>query len=220
MNTKKTCLFKKLTDKQKKIAFGLLLGDAWLQSQTKGRTYRLRYEQGDCHKDYIHHIVDVFYPIFGTSPKKVIRINAAGNKVITWRCQSRTSPAFDCLAKAMYHKIPPKKIIHARFIEENLTPIGLAYWFMDDGGKSYYGKGIRYGLTFNTHGFSVQEVNFLITGLQEKFKLNCWMKFNKSRPIIVVSGFSYLSFLDICGEHIHGSMYHKLPCGGLLIKKK
>lgn len=189
-----------------------------MQSQTKGQTYRFRYEQGDCHKRYIDHIVDVFYPFFGTAPTKVVRINATGNQVITWRCQSKTSPAFDCLARAMYHKIPPKKFISPSFVENNLTPLGLAYWFMDDGGKSYYGPGIRYGITFNTQGFSVEEVGYLILGLQKKYKLNCWMKFNKSRPIIVVSGLSYLDFLEICGEHIHCSMYHKLPCGGLRIK--
>jgi hypothetical protein len=160
--------------------------------------------------------VDIYSPWLSHQPTQYTRINAAGNTVITWRLQTQTDPVFSYFGDILYRGTPlPKKRLVASFIEEYLTPRGLAYWFMDYGGKSFYGQGIRYGVTFNTHGFSVQEVDWLVQGLRKKFELNCWMKYNKGLPILVLSGHSYEDFLALCGRYIHPSMYHKLPCGGL-----
>jgi hypothetical protein len=41
-----------MTEIQKDVTFGLLLGDAWLQTQSKGKTYRFRYEQGPSGQKY------------------------------------------------------------------------------------------------------------------------------------------------------------------------
>lgn len=203
-----------LTEMQQNGAFGLLLGDAQLQSQNNKNTYGLPYEQGDCHKQYIHHIVHLFDPWFGVAPKKIIRNKNSGKQVLTWRCQTKTHPEIQNLADFMYQGNPQQKKLNPNFINQHFTPRGLAYWFMDDSGKSYYGLKRRNGIVFNTDSLDVTEVTKLISGLHNKFKLNCWIKTNKSRPIIVVSGYSYKIFLSICGKFIHRSMYCKLPCGG------
>lgn len=73
-----------MTEIQKDVTFGLLLGDAWLQTQTKGKTYGFRYEQGECHKEYFHHIVDIYSPWLSHPPTQYIRVNSSGNTVISW----------------------------------------------------------------------------------------------------------------------------------------
>jgi len=47
--------------------------------------------------------------------------------------------------------------------------------------------------------------------LKEKFNLQCYLKFNKSKPIIGISGYSYEQFLDLVEPHILPSMKGKLP---------
>lgn len=48
-----------------------------------------------------------------------------------------------------------------------LTPISLAYWFMDDGGRT--GSGIH----LNTNAFSLSDVERLCHILNDKFNLKC-----------------------------------------------
>jgi intein-encoded DNA endonuclease-like protein len=48
-----------LTHVQFEAAIGLILGDASIQSQNKGRTYRLKFEWGDINKDYAFHVHDL-----------------------------------------------------------------------------------------------------------------------------------------------------------------
>ena len=42
------------------ILVGLLLGDACLETQNGGRTYRLKIEQSARHAPYVHHIHELF----------------------------------------------------------------------------------------------------------------------------------------------------------------
>lgn len=53
-----------LTKKQKEIAIGVLLGDAYLQTQNKGQTFRLRFEQSFKHKLYIDHLTHITLGFF------------------------------------------------------------------------------------------------------------------------------------------------------------
>lgn len=93
------------------------------------------------------------------------------------------------------------------FLVENfLTPVGLAYWFMDDGGKSSYNRDyIRKG----TQGFTRKDVEILCQGLQKKFGLNCWVKPNKNGYVLVISA----QLMDLWGHSIIPSMRDKLPLG-------
>ena len=91
-----------------------------------------------------------------------------------------------------------------------LTPVSLAFWFMDDGGRQDY-RG--YGLQFHTQGFTVPEVQALCAILNDKFSLECWVKFNKRKPIIAISGRSYITFFGLVHEYIHDSMRFKFPTG-------
>jgi hypothetical protein len=44
-------------------------------------------------------------------------------------------------------------------MKNEISPVSLAYWFMDDGGLLSYNKDyVRKGLVFNTQGFTLQEV--------------------------------------------------------------
>jgi len=102
------------------------------------------------------------------------------------------------------------KGINAGLLSDAITPVTLAFWFMDDGGQQDY-RG--YGLQFHTQGFTVNEVKALCDILNTKFGLDCWQKFNKGKPIIAISGKSYDKFFGLVNTHIHESMRYKFPQG-------
>jgi hypothetical protein len=142
-----------------------------------------------------------------TSPRKVERINKNGNNVITWAFQTFTHEVFDSLATIFIRD--KKKFIIQNLIINHLTPRGLAYWFMDDGGRLAYDNYSR-GLVLNTHSFTKEEVESLALQLNIQFNLKCWMKVNKNKYIIVISGDSYQLFKNLVNPYIVSSMQYKL----------
>jgi hypothetical protein len=87
-----------LTKDQKETAIGLLLGDASLQSQNKGKTYRIKFECGDRNKAYAMHVFQLFYEWILSQPHKKSRISPNGNIVINWGFQTISHEAFNHLA--------------------------------------------------------------------------------------------------------------------------
>ena len=105
-----------------------------------------------------------------------------------------------------------KKHVKPDLIENFLTPRGLAYWIMDDGGRSSYNKDFqRKGFALNTHGFSKSEVEMLRQGLENRYGLNCWLRPNKTKWVIVISGHDFHKMMNLIGDFLIPSMYHKIP---------
>ncbi len=103
-----------------------------------------------------------------------------------------------------------KKRILADLVQKHLTPQGLAYWYMDDGGLA---SRDRFATNLNTQGFQFHEVEILCEELAKKFELICWPKKNKQGYCIVIYGHSYIRFRDLCKPWIDKvpSMQYKLP---------
>jgi hypothetical protein len=207
-----------LTNVQFEAAIGLILGDVSIQSQNKGKTYRLKFEWGDINKDYAFHVYDLFKEWILTEPKAQTRINSNGNEVLTWRFQTFSHEAFNPLAE-LFLSVQGKKMIKDGLIRDHLTPRGLAYWFCDDGGKLDYSSNKGKGIVFNTHSFTEAEVRQMCTELEAKFgfvrqaRSGSWLKLNKGKPTIAISGWqaSYEQFLDYTSPFIFSTMRAKLP---------
>lgn len=73
---------KLLNNIQREASIGLLLGDASLQSQNKGKTFRLKFEWGEKNKPYLDHVYSLFNEWVISPPHKKIRINVNNNQVI------------------------------------------------------------------------------------------------------------------------------------------
>jgi hypothetical protein len=54
-----------LTPKIKEIGLGVMLGDASLQTQNNGATFRLKFEGGNKNRAYIQHLRDEFDLFYG-----------------------------------------------------------------------------------------------------------------------------------------------------------
>lgn len=199
-----------LTDIQREASIGLLLGDASLQTQNNGKTFRLKFEWGDKNKPYLDHVYALFYEWVISPPHQKIRININNNQVINWGFQTISHEAFNFLSALFLNN--NKKSVREFLIKEHLTPRGLAFWFMDDGGKLDYNKNSKNkGIVFNTQSFTDSEVLCMEKELSEKFNLECETRSNKGKKIIVVKSSSFTKFLELADPFIIPEMKYKLP---------
>ena len=199
-----------LTIEQWEASIGLMLGDASLQTQSHGKSYRLKFEWSDKNKPYIDHVYDLFDLWVLSNPHKKIRTSPKGNTVINWGFQTISHKAFNPLAELFL--INGKKGISESLIENHLTSRGLAYWFMDDGGKLDYNKNSKNkSIVLNTQSFSDLEVIQMSKELSNKFNLNCDVRSNKGKKIIVILSESYSTFRTLIDPFILSEMKYKLP---------
>ena len=188
----------------------LILGDASLQTQNKGKTYRIKFEWSDKNKPYIDHVYNLLNEWVLSKPHKKIRLSPKGNQIINWGFQTISHEAFNPLAELFLFN--SKKGIPESLILNHLTIKGLAYWFMDDGGKLDYNKNSKNkSIVLNTHSFTEDEVLNMSTELNEKFNLDCDIRSNKGKKIIVIKASSYLIFSKLVDPHIISDMRYKLP---------
>lgn len=196
----------KLTERLFEICIGVLLGDASIQKNKSksSEKYRLKFLQGVKHKEYIYHLHSEFKDYVLSPPYFDKKRN-------TYSFQTVFHLNFKKLADIFLNK-ELKKSINIFFTEKKIQPVSLAYWFMDDGGLLSYNKDyVRKGLVFNTQGFVFNEVLILSENLNTAYNLNTWVKTNKKKPIIAVSGKEYLKIKNIILPHIIDSMKYKLP---------
>ena len=142
-----------LTEFQKEVILGSILGDLTAErSHITGNT-RLRFYMSSVNKDLIYHFYSIFKPYVKTGPKFIHRkLNKLTNL-------EHIDISFSTLKYALFNwayedfyvkdghkniKIVPKDIIN------KLTPVSLAYWIMDDGSfsKSLRSAPLRNALFF------------------------------------------------------------------------
>lgn len=200
-----------LNEKQWEASIGLLLGDASLQTQNNGKTYRMKFEWSDKTKPYLDFVYDLFDEWVLSKPHKKSRVSPKGNLVINWGFQTISHEAFNPLAK-LFINTNNKKGISESLIMNHLTDRGLAFWFMDDGGKLDYNKNSKNkSIVLNTQSFTEKEVERLSLELKTKFNFEIEIRANKGKKVIVIKNDSYLLFSELVNPYIIPEMRYKLP---------
>ena len=194
-----------LTPTQRETLVGLLLGDACLETQNRGRTYRLKVEQGAHHEAYVRHLYELFQPWVLSPPRSKRCVASNGSETTSWVFQTVSHQAFRFYAHQFYGEVG--KLV-PKLIHRWLTPRGLAFWFMDDGSmKSSQSKGV----IFNTHAFGRRDVERLIRALSSCFALRAKLRRQKDGYQIYVSGSSFEDFVKLVDAYMIPEMRHKLP---------
>lgn len=104
---------------QKEASIGLVLGDASLNTDNKGKTYRLKFEWSDRNKAYVDHVHSLFDEWVLSNPHRKVRTSPKGNEVITWGFQTLSHEAFNFLAELFLEN--KKKGICQNLIKNHLT---------------------------------------------------------------------------------------------------
>lgn len=211
----------KLTKKQREILVGCILGDLHLKIGN-GTNFCAMFQQSNEHKDYLFHLYNCFENLCtpDMEPReKIIKIN--GNEKKQWFFQTKALSCLSFYGNLFYSlqangKRVKKLTTRPNLLKKLLTPISLAYWFMDDGSqKSKNSKAI----ILNTHNFTLQEVKQLCEILQTKFELKAkpreqkhlYKEEIKVYYTIYISGHSFENLQKLIKKYIHPSMRYKWP---------
>jgi hypothetical protein len=205
--TNEAKLLVQLTNIQKEILVGTLLGDASIERNKPNHNARLRFDQTfPNHASYLMNIFSYFYNLAGKGPSIIIRKPDKRTGKIYTHMQFKTL-VFPCLN--VYHDLfykDGKKIIPYN-IGELLTARGLAYWIMDDGGKS---SGSTETI-LHTRSYTFEEVLFLQQVLKSNFKLYTRLYEKTSGQwVIAIPKRQEIDLKDIVFPYMHYSMLYKV----------
>ncbi len=198
----------KLLEKQREILVGLILGDGHLETQNKGRTYRLKVEQCIEHAGYVNHLHEIFKDWVNSPPRVRLRSGKDGMNCEMIGFQTLSHASFRFYAQQFYSN-GKKKI--PKMINKLLTPKALAYWFMDDGSMKW--RSSR-AVIFNTQGYCHDEVEKLVSVLKSQFILDASLRKQKEGPQICIRGNSLERFVTLVGPYLLKEMWYKIPESG------
>ncbi|OGI17388.1 MAG: hypothetical protein A3J63_00900 [Candidatus Moranbacteria bacterium RIFCSPHIGHO2_02_FULL_40_12b] len=193
----------RISDAQRDILVGLMLGDGHLETQNNGKTYRLKVEQSANKAEYVQWLYKSFENFVLNKPKSKEKIR---NGVVTENIWFSTLShgSFRFYAQQFY--VNGKKVI-PKIIGKLLTPLSMAVWFMDDGSiKSKFHR----AKIINTQCFAKKEVLLLIKILKDKFKINAKLREQKDGYQIYIISESINNFRKLVEEYIIDSMRYKL----------
>ena len=149
-----------LTERQKEIVVGTLLGDGYLEHDGF-KASRLQIKQSERKKDYVFWLYNEFQNLVKTPPKQR-KDNGQ------WYFSTRSLVELDFFRNLFYGS--GSKSVPATIKKLPVSSLSLAVWFMDDGTLDYRVKS-HYSFSFSTDSFSQSDVRLLQEVLYEKFKI-------------------------------------------------
>lgn len=192
------------------ILVGSLLGDSHLEKRKEG--IRLIFEQSNKNVEYLmtfHKYLAERGYCNPKIPKLHKRIRKEGKIIFHYRINTYTFNSFIWLYNIFYKWDPIKnkfiKIIPLD-IENYLSPLTLAIWFMDDESKA------NLTLKIATNYFTYKELEFLSLILLKKFNLYTSIhKGGKGKGyILYIKKESKKTFINLIKPYMVKSMYYKL----------
>lgn len=193
-----------ITQRQKDIIIGTLLGDGYIEISKEGST-RLQLKQSEEKKEYIFWLYKELGNLCRSAPKQRKDNNQ-------WYFNTRYVQELKPLRQYFYLK--NVKII-PRDIRNLLTqPISIAVWFMDDGTLDWRIKS-HYAFRLSTHAFSLTENKILTDVLKINFGIIASVQTtlirHKRYPRIHIGTTGRDQFLQLIKPFILSCFNHKLP---------
>ncbi|WP_261131804.1 endonuclease [Bacillus sp. Marseille-Q3570] len=185
---------------------GKLLGDGNITIE-KGKRGRLRFTHASSDKEWCKYCYDMLkehLPFNAPKYRKLIDPRMKQGFTECYYVQSKTAESIDFL-KALWYP-SGKKQLPKEFIRKNLSPLSLAWWYMDDGNLKVQNNNAT-KVILSTDSFSNNEVNFLQEVLFSSFQLT--FKTDKQNRLLLYDKASIFYFLSIVKPHLIPSMGRK-----------
>lgn len=193
----------KLTDKQRSIIVGTVLGDGCLESQNQGRTFRLKVEHSINQKDYVDWLYSKLQNLVLTKPQ--IKEQMISEKLYSKYWFSTISAGELRFYGTLFY-VNHKKVI-PKIINKLVTPLSLAIWFMDDGSMKSKHHSAR---ILNTQGFDAVSIQRLQDMLLNKFHIKTTLRHQKDGTQIYVPATEVKKFIALIQPFIIPSMEYKI----------
>jgi hypothetical protein len=208
----------KLTQEQKDIIIGTLLGDSTMRLTDGVPIYAIKFEQGIKNKEYVEHLFDIFKPYCGSGPNIRILNKEQDRKSIYFQTYRHDDfifyyNSFYKITESISNdaKITKKGIKSVpKNIHQFLTARAVSYWFMDDGTYNTDIKSGKRSYLFSTQGFTQPDCQRLCDALKTNFGINSKVHRDKKFFRIYVNADSSEKLIDLVAPYIHSDFLYKL----------
>lgn len=193
-----------LSEYQKEVLVGLLLGDGCIERTENSQVARLKVCQSLRQSEFVRWLYEIVKDFVRTPPrlKEKVKNNRRYDELVF---NTLTHKSFKNFYDLFYPK--GKKII-PESINQQITPTAFAVWFMSDG--STKSKECR-GRILNTHSFTRTDIERLIFILKSKFNLQSSIRTQKDGLQIYISAKSAVVLNNLLKDKILPYFYYKLP---------
>lgn len=166
-------LSEKLTNEQKQLLIGTLLGDDSLYLGRRNTNARLKVQHGEKDKDYLKFKYSILENFVTGRIIKERRVNKKiGKYYSSLVFITTTHPEFTRFYKLFYKR--KKKIVTSEILKR-LTPFGLAAWIMDDGHYNKIGK----FMDLYTMNFTYKEHLIMQEYFKKKYRISPKINYHK-----------------------------------------
>lgn len=211
-----------LTDQQKDLVFGTLLGDGNLQTETAGRTWRYRALHKQDHAEYLEHKYNILSNFCTTGPISGQVFDDRTGKIY-YRSYFNTGVhsaflvygnmfyVYDKKLRKMVKRVPTNQVLGSY-----LTDRAIAYMYMDDGALKWLGH--SNAMRICTESFPAEDVTRLRKVIFDKFKIVTTQS-NKTRDgvyvgdRILIPEKSAAAFRDLISPYLVDCMKYKVSDG-------
>jgi len=197
----KACL--EMSDRQKEILNGLLLGDGHLEKQCGALTARLKIEHSVTQSAYVDWKFREWREWVRTPPKRRIRRNRMGTTSMNVGFSTLSHVEFEEFRSRSYEnrrKVVPQDL--------ELSALSMAVWFMDDGSRK---SNQCRGLYLNTQSFTELEVELLRTVIRRDVGVETSVRQQRDGLQIYIPSSSVTDLIAYMHSEIVPSMRYKLP---------
>lgn len=191
----------KLSDVQLEVLYGIILGDGYLSNINRLKSSSISVTHGMKQIEYADYVGDLLELKKRKIYKNTRSINGYVFNTPLYYINGRFSSELFELRTKFYKN--NKKII-TKEILDLLTPISLAFWFMDDGSKSNE----RYSL--HTESFTKEENETICKWFKTKYDITCSVRCYKGYYLVYFDTEGTKKLDSLISEFIHPSMRYKL----------
>jgi hypothetical protein len=203
MNDNVYCLKsdKSLTFLQKQVLLGIMLGDGTFnQNSISGK---IEWGHDKTKFEYMNYISQILGYI--VNPNRRNSVSGYGSKIL--RQETFSNHYIKDYFKSFIKK--GKKIV-PNWVERELTPISIAFWYMDDGSLSH-NEEQRDRVSFATCGFTKKDCNVLVKGLKKLGIESQIKKYSDKYNRIVINADNSVKLFLLISPYISESMKYKIP---------
>ena len=193
-----------LTDEQKYLTIGTLLGDGAIEKRWKNP--RLRIDHSSSQKEYVFWKYNILKNVATREPHILYEKDKRSGKIFSrWYFSTKAIPELDEYYRLFYQD--GKKVIKRELCDHLRHPLSLAVWLMDDG----YKRNDCDALRLNTDCFSYEEQVILQKCLGKNFGIRSKIHKKGDTWNIYIPSTEMKAVRELLTAFIIPTMNYKLP---------